>query len=178
MGSNIHGTLGLGNAGNINYAFKPTLVKDLKDVDQVFSGSYHMCAIKQGELYSWGKGIDGQLGHGNMKNVFIPTKVQALGNDVETVSCGLNHTLVTINKHKNIMNGYSFGRGIYGQLGSGLNRSSNFPVNIKLSNIEAVSAGENHSLFIVDRQVYGCGDNSCFQIGQLEGSLKNKKYIL
>ena len=41
-----------------------------------------MCALKQGELYTWGKGIDGQLGHGNMKNVFGPTKVQSLGNDV------------------------------------------------------------------------------------------------
>jgi alpha-tubulin suppressor-like RCC1 family protein len=54
----------------------------VKDVDQIFSGSHHMCALKQGELYSWGKGIDGQLGHGNMKNVFVPTKIIALGNDV------------------------------------------------------------------------------------------------
>jgi alpha-tubulin suppressor-like RCC1 family protein len=82
MGSNIHGTLGLGNSQSINYAFKPTLVKDLKDVDVLVSGSHHMCAIKQGELYTWGKGIDGQLGHGNMKNIFAPTKVQSLGNNV------------------------------------------------------------------------------------------------
>ena len=82
MGSNIHGTLGLGNTGNINYAFRPTLVKEITDIDQVFSGSFHMCALRQGELYTWGKGIDGQLGHGNMKNIFVPSKVQALGNDV------------------------------------------------------------------------------------------------
>lgn len=136
MGSNIHGTLGLGSGGSINYAFKPTLVKDIKDVDQVVSGSYHMCAIRQGELYTWGKGIDGQLGHGNMKNVFVPTKVQALGNDVEYVSCGLNHTLVIVStKSENNFNGYSFGSGIYGQLGCGSNRSFNNPVNIKLPNI-------------------------------------------
>lgn len=141
MGSNIHGTLGLGNAGNINYAFKPTLVKDLKDVDVLSSGSYHMCAIKQGELYTWGKGIDGQLGHGNMKNVFVSTKVQALGNDVESVSCGLNHTLVTLNNKNNNMNAYSFGSGIYGQLGCGSNRSCNYPTSIKLPNISFVSAG-------------------------------------
>ena len=142
MGSNIHGTLGLGNSGNINYAFKPTLVKDIKDVDQVVSGSYHMCAIRQGELYTWGKGIDGQLGHGNMKNVFVPTKVQALGNDVESVSCGLNHTLVIVStNNNNNLNGYSFGSGIYGQLGCGSNRSFNHPVNIKLPNIESISAG-------------------------------------
>jgi alpha-tubulin suppressor-like RCC1 family protein len=94
-----------------------------------------MCAIKQGELYTWGKGIDGQLGHGNMKNVFVPTKVQSLGNDVESVSCGMNHTLVTVNKKVNDLNGYAFGSGIYGQLGCGSNRSFNYPANIKLSHI-------------------------------------------
>lgn len=92
-------------------------------------------------MYTWGKGIDGQLGHGNMKNLFVPTKVQTLGNDVESVSCGLNHTLVTIAHRGNNMNGYSFGSGIYGQLGCGSNRSCNYPVNIKLENIEFVTAG-------------------------------------
>ena len=57
-----------------------------------------MCALKQGELYTWGKGLDGQLGHSNMKNLFIPTKVVSLGNNVEKVNCGTNHTLVLINK--------------------------------------------------------------------------------
>jgi alpha-tubulin suppressor-like RCC1 family protein len=178
MGSNIHGTLGLGNSGSINYAFKPTLIKDLKDVDQVFSGSYHICALKQGELYTWGKGIDGQLGHANMKNVFVPTKVQALGTDVETVSCGMSHTLVTVSESVNNLNGYAFGNGIYGQLGCGSNRSYNHPINIKLPNIQSVSAGENHSLFISDGQLYGCGDNSTFQIGNFDDAYKNKKYIL
>jgi hypothetical protein len=41
-----------------------------------------------------------------------------------------------------------------------------------------VSAGENHSLFISDGQVYGCGDNSTFQIGSFDDAYKNKKYIL
>jgi alpha-tubulin suppressor-like RCC1 family protein len=76
-----------------------------------------------------------------MKNIFTPTKVQSLGNDVELVSCGMNHTLVTINKSINNFNGYAFGSGIYGQLGCGSNRSYNYPINIKLSNIEMISAG-------------------------------------
>jgi alpha-tubulin suppressor-like RCC1 family protein len=80
MGSNIHGTLGLENGQNINYAFRPSLVKEIRDVDQIFSGSYHVAALRQGTLYTWGKGIDGQLGHGNCKNLFTPTKVQTLGN--------------------------------------------------------------------------------------------------
>lgn len=111
-------------------------------MDQVVSGSYHMCAVREGELFTWGKGIDGQLGHGNMKNVFAPMKVMALGNDVESVSCGLNHTLVLVcdknrnnNNNMNNFNGWGFGSGIYGQLGCGTNRSYNYPINIKLPSI-------------------------------------------
>ena len=57
-----------------------------------------MCAISEGFLYSWGKGIDGQLGHGNTKNMSKPTKVEALGEGVESVSCGTNHTLTMLKK--------------------------------------------------------------------------------
>jgi len=53
----------------------------------------------------------------------------------------MNHTLVTVNKSINNLNGYAFGSGIYGQLGCGSNRSYNYPINIKLSNIEMISAG-------------------------------------
>lgn len=67
-----------------------------------------------------------------MKNVFTPTKIQSLGNMVESVSCGMNHTLVTVNKSSDNFNGYAFGSGIYGQLGCGSNRSYNYPINIKL----------------------------------------------
>jgi alpha-tubulin suppressor-like RCC1 family protein len=42
-----------------------------------------MCAISNGELYSWGKGIDGQLGHGNTKNISKPTKVEGFDRNVE-----------------------------------------------------------------------------------------------
>jgi alpha-tubulin suppressor-like RCC1 family protein len=57
-----------------------------------------MCAISDGALYSWGKGIDGQLGHGNTKNMPKPTLVESLGNEVEDVSCGTNHTIVSIRR--------------------------------------------------------------------------------
>jgi alpha-tubulin suppressor-like RCC1 family protein len=34
-----------------------------------------MCAISDGKLYSWGKGVDGQLGTGKQINCSIPTLV-------------------------------------------------------------------------------------------------------
>ena len=94
MGSNIHGALG--SNPNLNYSFVPTLVEGLTDVTKIDCGPFHMCAVSNGEVYSWGKGIDGQLGHGNTKNVGKPMKIECLQN-VEEVSCGTNHTLVLVN---------------------------------------------------------------------------------
>jgi len=95
MGSNIHGALGSSNS-SLNYAFSPTLVDSLKDVSKIDCGPFHMCAISDGALYSWGKGIDGQLGHGNTKNISKPMKIELLSKDVESVSCGTNHTLAIV----------------------------------------------------------------------------------
>lgn len=80
MGSNIHGALGSNPA--LNYSFLPTIVESLTDVTKIECGPFHMCAISEGSLYSWGKGIDGQLGHGNTKNIPKPCKVETLGNSV------------------------------------------------------------------------------------------------
>lgn len=93
MGSNIHGTLGANPA--LNYSFVPTLVDGLGEVTKINCGPFHMCAISEGVLYSWGKGIDGQLGHGNTKNMPRPHPVEILGNQVQDVSCGTNHTIVS-----------------------------------------------------------------------------------
>lgn len=68
--------------------------------------------------------------------------------------------------------GYAFGNGIYGQLGSGQNKNSYFPIKIKLENIESIAAGENHSLFISKGSLFACGDNSNGQLG----TMLNKKF--
>jgi alpha-tubulin suppressor-like RCC1 family protein len=94
MGSNIHGTLGSNPA--INCSFVPTLAEGLADVTKIDCGLFHMCAIANGDLYSWGKGIDGQLGHGNTKNISKALKVEGFDGGVEEVSCGAIHTLVLV----------------------------------------------------------------------------------
>jgi alpha-tubulin suppressor-like RCC1 family protein len=142
----------------------------LREVGKVTSGHYHMCAISEGRLYSWGKGVDGQLGTGKLNNCSIPTLVDAFGEDVEDVSCGLNHTLVKVTNHKC----YAFGNGIYGQLGIGNNRNSLYPVPVKIDQVSEIAAGENFSLFIKEGVVYGSGENSQ---GQLSYYIK-KKYTM
>jgi alpha-tubulin suppressor-like RCC1 family protein len=162
MGSNIHGALGA--SPNLNYSFVPTLVEGLEEVSRIDCGPFHMCAVDKGALYSWGKGIDGQLGHGNTKNMQKPTLIESLQGEVEAVSCGTNHTIVSLRKDvhlcpmQNKSCCYAFGNGIYGQLGTGQSRNSYIPARVRL---------DNHSLFVVDGRVYACGDNSSGQLGTL-----------
>ena len=126
-----------------------------------------MMALSDGRLYSWGKGIDGQLGIGRHTNTCFPTCVEPLSNDVEDMSCGSNHTLVKTTNGKC----YAFGNGIYGQLGVGNNKNAYDPVLVKIPQVDEISAGENYSLFTLDGTVYGVGDNS---FGQVDGSIKKK----
>ena len=42
---------------------------------------------------SWGRGEDGQLGHGDAEDRYIPTKLSALdGQEIVSVTCGADHT--------------------------------------------------------------------------------------
>lgn len=118
MGSNINGTLGQ-PIEKMNYSFVPVLVKELTEVSKISSGGFHICAVlESGGMYTWGKGIDGQLGTGVFRNSGMAAKVMALGNDVDDVSCGINHTLVRCGQSC-----YAFGNGIYGQLGINGNKN-------------------------------------------------------
>jgi alpha-tubulin suppressor-like RCC1 family protein len=81
MGSNINGALGCPSS-TVNYSYSPILVENVRDVSKICSGHYHMCAISEGRLYSWGKGVDGQLGTGKLNNCSIPSIIDSFGEDV------------------------------------------------------------------------------------------------
>ena len=77
--------------GAIAYVFG-----DLRGVQakQVACGFQHTVALsKDGELYSWGKGKTGALGHGNTDDVTVPQKIEELSGIVK-VECGNDYTLV------------------------------------------------------------------------------------
>ncbi len=47
----------------------------------------------EGEVYSWGEGDDGKLGHGNKTSCDRPRVIEALrGRDVVGISCGGAHS--------------------------------------------------------------------------------------
>ena len=68
----------------------------------------NFCAAvsKEGKLYTWGYGADGQLGHNNTLDVRTPKLVQ-INSKISSVSCGGGHTGIITNKQELFL----FGRG-------------------------------------------------------------------
>ena len=127
MGSNIHGTLASKQEG-LNYSFLPILVEGLPTIDKVESGAFHLCVLSnEGKAYSWGRGMDGQLGTGVNKNSSTPELI-TVEEEIIDLSCGTNHTILL--SSSNIA--YAFGNGIYGQLGTGNNKNQSKPKRISL----------------------------------------------
>ena len=70
--------------------FRPTLYGDKAEIDfvvgldgveidQVACGFNHTVALsKQGEVYTWGQGKQGALGHGDFEQQNVPKKVESL----------------------------------------------------------------------------------------------------
>jgi alpha-tubulin suppressor-like RCC1 family protein len=110
--------IGTGHGEGI--VLKPTLLQDISSKGSIVSVSANInftaCVTKAGEVFTWGEGKNGLLGHGDETNQLAPTRVDALvGVNAKEVSCGGSHTAVcTDDGHM-----YTFGEGEYGQLGHG-----------------------------------------------------------
>ncbi|TYZ65813.1 hypothetical protein PybrP1_010746 [[Pythium] brassicae (nom. inval.)] len=84
---------------------------------KVACGAQHSVGITEvGELYTWGSGEDGRLGHGDMRDRAVARKVMSLLRErVVHASCGGAHTAVLTDAHEV----FTFGRGRNGRLGLG-----------------------------------------------------------
>ncbi|XWS24993.1 hypothetical protein CRYUN_Cryun27aG0032300 [Craigia yunnanensis] len=93
MGSTVYGQLGNPYAdGKI-----PCLVEDNLSgecVEEIACGAYHVEVLtSSNEVYTWGKGANGRLGHGDVEDRKIPTLVEGLkGRHVKYIACGSNYS--------------------------------------------------------------------------------------
>ncbi|KAI8100442.1 hypothetical protein M9435_006926 [Picochlorum sp. BPE23] len=66
-------------------------------IASVACGPYHCGGIcSQGKLYTWGEGMAGKLGHGDVQSRSQPTLVADLPGVVQKVSCGLWHSAAIV----------------------------------------------------------------------------------
>ena len=137
-GSNHNGQLGLGSTAIANVA-TPTRVTELqgKKITLIACGGEYtiVCTIKM-DVYSWGKGTSGQLGHGNKQTISSPKLIEAFADsevEVAQLACGFHHTtLLTTDGSL-----WSFGEGL---LGNGTNSAVALPILI-----EDIECGESSS---------------------------------
>ncbi|KAG5566324.1 hypothetical protein RHGRI_002056 [Rhododendron griersonianum] len=93
MGSPVYGQLGNPQAdGKLPTRVEGKLSKSF--VDKIACGAYHVAILtSRTEVYTWGKGANGRLGHGDAEDKNSPTLVEALKDkQVETIACGTNFT--------------------------------------------------------------------------------------
>ncbi|XP_009181054.1 alsin isoform X1 [Papio anubis] len=108
------------------------------------------------EVWTWGKGKEGQLGHGDVLPRLQPLCVKCLdGKEVIHLEAGGYHSLALTAKSQV----YSWGSNTFGQLGH-----SDFPTTVprlaKISSengVWSVAAGQDYSLFLVDTEDFQPG---------------------
>ncbi|KAK6161293.1 hypothetical protein DH2020_004674 [Rehmannia glutinosa] len=93
MGSNVYGQLGSPQADGKS----PILVQDRlvgEFVEQISCGAYHVAVLTlRSEVFTWGRGANGRLGHGDTEDRNAPTLVEALKDrHVRNIACGSNYT--------------------------------------------------------------------------------------
>ncbi|XP_023343350.1 uncharacterized protein LOC111712841 [Eurytemora carolleeae] len=172
-GSNHYGQLGSGK--KIIQSNKPIRLS-LESIVQISAGQFHSLALdSSGLVYSWGWGVHGQLGNGHFDDVEEPQVVHRLSKLVVVqVAAGYAHSLC-LTENGEI---WSFGLGLYGQLGSGHTDKSLVPVRVVLNApVRQVSTGYFHCLAIsVDGTVYQWGSHP--QVLRLEAQQRKKEMLM
>lgn len=134
-------------------------------------GADHVAAISfSKELWSWGLGNFGNLGHGTSFSYSEPRVVEAVQkSDIQQVSCGTRHSLA-INKVGEVL---SWGFGGDGRLGHGDTSGFATPKVLELlkgktglDRMISVSAGDSHSAALSDRgELFSWGSGSYYKLG-------------
>lgn len=108
-----------GHGDTEGHQYTPKLLERMagKRVIQLSACGFHTgCLTDAGEVYSWGEGKFGRLGHGTERNCHAPRLVETLlGKRPIQVACGGFHTAVITEDGKM----FTFGGGEHGQLGHG-----------------------------------------------------------
>lgn len=144
-GGNNSGKLGIDSKNQ--FESSPRDVSSLNGIKRVSLGMEHTAAINtNNELYTWGGGFFGQLGHGDNITKSQPKKVDYNDIKYEKVKCG-NYQTVAVDKKGMV---YVWGKGGY-NLNQEPNKHKLFPEIIedfKSVRAKSISVGYGNSLVV------------------------------
>ncbi|CAI5655741.1 unnamed protein product [Oreochromis niloticus] len=151
FGESANGRLGLQKEQLANHRVPQQVQGVLGHVTRVCCGGEHTVVLTEKNVYTFGRGQYGQLGHGTfLFEVHLPKALQHFCNSkVRHIACGENHTAVVTD------NGllYTFGDGRHGKLGLGeenfINQfSPTLCTRFLQYAVQSVSCGGHHMLVL------------------------------
>ncbi|XP_015510519.2 E3 ubiquitin-protein ligase HERC2 [Neodiprion lecontei] len=160
----------LGHGDNTSYD-EPKVIDALTDkkITSLVCGSTYSAALSaNGDLYTWGRGNYGRLGHGNCDDISVPTLVTALnGHKVVHVACGSGDSQTLCVTDSGIV--FSWGDGDYGKLGRGGSDGTKTPKIVdKLLDINVVKVfcgGQFSAALTAYGEVYTWGKGDTYRLG-------------
>ncbi|XP_022885207.1 PH, RCC1 and FYVE domains-containing protein 1 isoform X3 [Olea europaea var. sylvestris] len=198
-GDGIHNFGLLGHGTEVSH-WTPRKIRGQMEGIHVISvscGPWHSAAIASGgELFTFGDGTFGALGHGDRCSTNVPMEVETLkGLRVINVSCGFWHTAAIIevpceSSSSNVSSTrklFTWGNGDEGQLGHGDKLSRLVPCCVSVStdtNFCQVACGHSITVCLTTcGQIYAMGSADCSQLEsprdagtlplRIEGKIKN-----
>ncbi|OPX86441.1 MAG: Exoglucanase B precursor [Pelotomaculum sp. PtaB.Bin104] len=131
LGDNNFGQYGNGTQGNGTPADpRPYgVATGLSNIDSIAAGGYHCLAVDQdGQVYTWGKNLNGQLGTGKTNIHLTPVKVEGLL-EISALAGGTESSVAFRNMEKI----YVWGNNDNGQFGNDSKTGSKVPTLVKMS---------------------------------------------
>ncbi|XP_054888368.1 X-linked retinitis pigmentosa GTPase regulator [Poeciliopsis prolifica] len=152
FGESANGRLGLQVGQLANHRVPQQVHGIMGSVIQVCCGREHTVVLTEEDVYTFGRGQYGQLGHGTFEfELHLPKPLERFHNSsARRIACGENHTAVITNA--GLL--YTFGDGRYGKLGlqqeNFINQfSPTLCTRFLKYSVQSVSCGGHHTLVLV-----------------------------
>ncbi|WP_338796768.1 IPTL-CTERM sorting domain-containing protein [Acidovorax sp. DW039] len=158
-----------------NHAFAQPAPATLfgEGVQQAALGVGHTCALTtSGSVLCWGDNSKGQLGDGTTTNRDVPTAVQGISGEVQSIATGASHTCALTTAGAL----YCWGENAIGQLGNGSMVNSNVPQAVQglAGGVLQVATGNYSTCAVTTAGAAMCwGQNAQGQLGDGSTTFSN-----
>ncbi len=182
FGCNQYGQLGIGDNEQRQSMVPISLSKRERVVKIAAGDAFAVALTERGQVYTWGRNAEGELGLGDVRDRSLPTLVSnfVANEEIVDVTAGSNF-VVTLSKSGTI---WTWGSNKRGQLGNGSSGGiSMVPREIKGSlqgiNFTAVTAGRAHTLALSGSgEIYSWGGNDSGQLGLGDTEDRNAPFAI